>query len=146
MALPPSQALDIPTVLICDDEPLLARSLARYLERMGMHCIEETIADRVHGLVKQHHPSVVVLDVHQQIDGRDLLSRIKSDPETSDTKVLVLSGIEDQFIRQTCLELGAEDYEVKPFSRSFAKKVCRLAGWDVTTPASEDDLPFPATH
>jgi CheY-like chemotaxis protein len=123
-----SPAEDAPTVLICDDEPLLVRALSRHLERMGLRCISDTSSQRVLELTRVHHPAIVILDVHQHIDGRDLLSRLKRDPETASTKVLVLSAIEDQYTRQTCLELGAEDYEVKPFDTSFALKVARMAG------------------
>jgi two-component system response regulator AdeR len=42
--------------------------------------------------------------------------------------VLVLSAIEDQFTRHVCLELGADDYDVKPFDPSFMSKVARMAG------------------
>ena len=50
------------------------------------------------------------------------------DPRTKHIKVLVLSAIEDQFTRHVCLELGADDYDVKPFDPCFMSKVARLAG------------------
>ena len=44
-----------------------------------------------------------------------------------DLKVVILSANEDQFMRNLCLELGAEDYEVKPFDPTFIRRVARLA-------------------
>ena len=78
---------------------------------------------------------MIILDIHQHIDGRDLLARLKKDPETRGAKVFVLSAIEDQFTRQTCLGLGAEDYDTKPFDISFVHKIARRAGIDPMRPA-----------
>ncbi len=121
---------EAPTILICDDEPLLVSALARHIERMGLKCISDTSSRLVHELARKHKPAVIVLDIHQQIDGRDLLLQLKKDPETARCKVLVLSAIEDQFTRQTCLGLGADDYDVKPFDSLFIHKIVRLAGFN----------------
>jgi CheY-like chemotaxis protein len=115
-----------PTVLISDDEPMLVSALSREARRVGLEPIADTTSDVV-TLAKRLHPDVILLDVHQRIDGRDLLARLKKDPETRDVKVVILSAVEDQFMRRVCLELGAEDYEVKPFDPTFLRKVARLA-------------------
>ena len=57
-------------------------------------------------LAVRHQPAVIILDLKQHVDGRDLLAALKRDPRTKDIKVLVLSAIEDQFTRHVCLELG----------------------------------------
>ena len=101
-------------------------ALSRGARRAGMEPVTDTTSDVV-TLARQHHPDVILLDVHQGIDGRDLLARLKRDPETRDVKVIILSGIEDQFMRLTCLELGAEDYAVKPFDLAFLNRVARIA-------------------
>ena len=77
-------------------------------------------------------PALIVLDVNQRIDGRDLLARLKKDPETRDLPVIMLSGVEDQFTRRVCLELGAVDYAVKPIDIALMMKFARLAGSTVT--------------
>ena len=115
-----------PMVLISDDEPMLVTALSREARRCGMDTVGDTTSDVV-GLARKHRPDVILLDVHQRIDGRDLLAHLKRDPETCDVKVIVLSAVEDQFMRRTCLELGAEDYAVKPFDPAFLHKVARLA-------------------
>jgi CheY-like chemotaxis protein len=125
---------DEASVLICDDEPLLVAALTLQLEHLGLRCVSDTSSRMVHELARKHHPRVIVLDIHQQVDGRDLLQQLKKDPETARCKVLVLSGVEDQFTRQTCLALGAEDYVVKPFDSFFVRKVARLAGLDPRDP------------
>ncbi|MDP1822639.1 MAG: response regulator [Archangium sp.] len=115
-----------PVVLISDDEPLVVAAFAREARRVGMDTVTDTTSDVV-TLARKHQPDVILLDMRQRIDGRDLLQRLKHDPETCDLKVIVLSAVEDQFMRRVCLELGAEDYAVKPFDPAFLHRVARIA-------------------
>ncbi|QSQ23151.1 response regulator [Pyxidicoccus parkwayensis] len=116
-----------PVVLISDDEPLIVSALAREAKRSGLTCISDTTSERVLDLARQHRPAVIILDINQHQDGRDLLAKLKQDPATRDCKVIILSGVEDQFTRHVCFELGADDYEVKPFDPTFMTRVARLA-------------------
>ena len=115
-----------PVVLISDDEPMLVSALAREARRVGLEPITDTTSHVV-DVARRHHPDVILLDLRQRIDGRDLLASLKRDPATRDVKVIVLSAEEDQFMRHICLQLGADDYEVKPFDPMFLRKVARLA-------------------
>ena len=117
-----------PTILIADDEPGVVAALAREARRAGLSYITDTTSHQVLELAAKHQPAVIILDLKQHVDGRDLLAALKRDPRTRNIKVLVLSAIEDQFTRHVCLELGADDYDVKPFDPSFMSKVARLAG------------------
>lgn len=120
-------AMTPPVVLISDDEPLIVSALAREAKRSGLTCISDTTSERVLELARQHRPAVIILDINQHQDGRDLLAQLKQDPATRDCKVIILSGVEDQFTRHVCFELGADDYEVKPFDPTFMTRVARLA-------------------
>ena len=115
-----------PLVLISDDEPLLVSALAREGRRSGLTCITDTTSEHVLELARQHHPAVIILDINQRRDGRDLLAQLKQDPATRDSKVIILSAVEDQYMRHLCFELGADDYEVKPFDATFMTRVARL--------------------
>ncbi|HET9158366.1 MAG TPA: response regulator [Myxococcaceae bacterium] len=117
-----------PTILIADDEPGVVAALAREARRAGLSYITDTTSQQVLELAVRHQPAVIILDLKQHVDGRDLMAALKRDPRTRNIKVLVLSAIEDQFTRHVCLELGADDYDVKPFDPSFMSKVARLAG------------------
>ncbi|MCU0697240.1 MAG: response regulator [Myxococcaceae bacterium] len=114
-----------PTILVSDDEPMLVNALKREARRFGIDVLIDT-ASNVVALAAEHHPDLIVLDVHQGTDGRDLLADLKRHPDTKDVPVIMLSANEDQFLRHTCFELGAMDYEVKPFDPSFVRKVARL--------------------
>jgi two-component system response regulator AdeR len=115
-----------PLVLISDDEPLLVSALAREGRRSGLTCITDTTAENVLTLARQHRPAVIILDIYQRHDGRDLLAQLKQDPETRESKVVILSAVEDQHMRHQCFELGAEAYEVKPFNATFMPRIARL--------------------
>jgi two-component system response regulator AdeR len=125
----------LPTILISDDEPLTVKAIAREARRAGLDPVAVTSPDLVHEAAARLQPRVILLDIHQPIDGRDLLNRLKHDPRTRHIPVLVLSGDEDQFLRHTCFELGARDYAVKPFDVTLMLKVLHLA--------LEDAIPQP---
>jgi CheY-like chemotaxis protein len=129
-----------PVVLISDDEPLLVNALSREARRVGLQAVPDTSSDVV-DLARSLQPDVIVLDIHQGIDGRDLLAKLKKDPETAHLKVVILSANEDQFMRHLCLELGAEDYEVKPFDPTFIRRIARLANADKPQPAASASAP-----
>jgi two-component system, OmpR family, response regulator AdeR len=117
-----------PLVLIADDEPLVVSALAREAGRSGLAAVADTTSEHVLELARKHRPAVIILDLHQRQDGRDLLAQLKQDPETRDCKVVILSGVEDQYTRHVCFKLGADAYEVKPFNPSFMPRVARMAG------------------
>ncbi len=115
-----------PVVLISDDEPLLVNALSREARRVGLQAVADTSSDVV-DIARAVQPDVIVLDIHQRVDGRDLLAKLKKDPATAHLKVVILSANEDQFMRHLCLELGAVDYEVKPFDPTFIRRIARMA-------------------
>jgi two-component system, OmpR family, response regulator AdeR len=128
-----------PLVLISDDEPLVVSAFARNARMFGLEVISDTTSQHVLELARRHQPRVIVLDIHQRVDGRDLLAQLKKDPETRECQVIVLTGVEDQFTRHVCFDLGAVDYEVKPFDSTFMVKVARLAGVDPYEPLAAGD-------
>lgn len=115
-----------PCILISDDEPLLVSAMNREAKRLGLCVIADT-SSRVLELAAEHQPDVIILDVHQLKDGRDLLSALKKDERTRELPVIMLSARDDHFTRLVCLQLGALDYEVKPFDPGFLRRVARVA-------------------
>jgi two-component system, OmpR family, response regulator AdeR len=124
-----------PTVLISDDEPLLVSAFAREARRSGITVVADTTSERLLELAKLIKPDLIVLDVHQKVDGRVQLARLKRDPDTRHIRVVVLSAVEDQLTRHVCLNLGAIDYEVKPMDGGFIRKVIKLV--NAPTPSPE---------
>ena len=63
-----------PTLLLADDDPTIADSLAPFLERAGFHVL--VVSDGMHALekVQAHHPELIILDVLMpRMDGREVL-------------------------------------------------------------------------
>ena len=125
-----------PQLLIADDEPGLVSALVRAARREGMSCVTDTTGSNVMKLARLHRPSVALIDIRQQVDGRDLLAALKRDPETRHIKVIMLSAVEDQFTRHLCFELGADDYETKPFDPRLMAKVRRMVQAALTEEAA----------
>ncbi len=99
-------------VLVVDDEPTVRDIVARYLERDGYLVRQVADGDDVAAAVETFHPDLIVLDVmlpHRSgLDVlRDLGARVP---------VILLTARTDETDRVLGLELGADDYVVKPFS------------------------------
>ena len=68
---------------------------------------------------------LIILDIVQEIDGRDLLRELKGDALTKDIEVFVLTASDDPLVRRVCFELGASDCFVKPSDGRFLSKVVK---------------------
>jgi DNA-binding response OmpR family regulator len=103
------------TVLVVDDEPMVRDVVARYLERDGHRVVTAADGDSARGLIEREEPSLVLLDVMLPgtTDGLALCRWIRS---TSELPVILLTARVEEADRIVGLELGADDYLVKPFS------------------------------
>lgn len=109
-------------VLVVDDEPMVLEVVTAYLERDGFQVVTATSGREALAAIEKARPDLVVLDVMlPEIDGFDVLGRIR---RTSDTPVILLTARTEEPDRVLGLELGADDYVVKPFSpRELAARV-----------------------
>ncbi len=112
-------------VLVVDDEPMVREVVARYLERDGVRVHEVADGDQALAWLAANHPALVVLDVMLPgVDGLSLLRRLRAD---GDVPVILLTARAEEVDRVVGLELGADDYVVKPFSpRELAVRVRNL--------------------
>ncbi len=110
----------MPSLLIIEDSPELGELLARDLGAAGFTV--ESAADGLAGLelVQRHPPDALVLDwMLPGLDGLEVLRRLRASPlpELAGLPVLMLTARSEEVDRVLGLELGADDYLVKPFSR-----------------------------
>lgn len=106
--------LDRPTILLADDDPTVADSLAPFLERAGYHVL--VVSDGVNALEKAqaHHPELIILDVLMpRMDGRETLRRLRK--ANIWTPTILLTQVGEASERALALEEGADDYLNKPF-------------------------------
>jgi DNA-binding response OmpR family regulator len=109
-------------VLVVDDEPIVRDVVVRYLERDGYRTLQAASGDQAQGLLERESCSLVVLDVMLPgVSGLDLCRWIRS---RSDLPIVMLTALGEEADRIVGLELGADDYLVKPFSpRELAVRV-----------------------
>ncbi len=111
-----------PQVLVVDDEPLVREVVARYLELDGVQVHEAADGQQASDWLDSNVADLIVLDVMLPgVDGLALLRRVRAN---SDVPVILLTARADEIDRIVGLELGADDYVVKPFSpRELAVRV-----------------------
>ena len=119
------QGVMTPRILISDDDPMVVSALSRLARKVGVEVIGDTQSG-AHELAKEYQPDLILLDLRQHVDGRDLLAQLKRDETTSHIKVILMSSAEDEWIRRQCLELGAVDFITKPLDVPFYVLVARL--------------------
>ena len=103
-----------PEILIIEDEPSIAEVVELYLRRAGYQV--QTVRDGNAAMqrLEQHLPDLLVLDIMLPgVDGFSLLRWLR---ERSDAPVIFITARREEVDRIAGLELGADDYVVKPFS------------------------------
>jgi DNA-binding response OmpR family regulator/signal transduction histidine kinase len=104
------------TLLVVDDNPMNRDLLSRQLARAGY--VVETAEDGHQALDVLHERAfdLVLLDVIMpEIDGLEVLRRIKADAGLAEIPVMMLSSLDDVESAIRCIELGADDFLHKPF-------------------------------
>jgi DNA-binding response OmpR family regulator len=101
-------------IMIVEDEPSIAEVVALYLRRAGYQVQTVREGDAALKLLEQHLPDLLVLDV--MLPGADGFSILRWLRDRSDVPVIFITARREEVERIAGLELGADDYVVKPFS------------------------------
>lgn len=102
------------TIMIVEDEPAVARGVQVALEREGYSVSVQPTGEEAIANFADAAPDLVVLDVRLPgIDGFEVLRRLRRD---SRAPVIFLTARSDEVDKVVGLEIGADDYLVKPFS------------------------------
>jgi signal transduction histidine kinase/CheY-like chemotaxis protein len=117
-------AVDVsrPLVIIVEDDTAAAELLMRQIEHAGFRTeIARTGLEAV-AMAKEHKPAAITLDIMlPDVDGWEVLTRLKRDPVTSDIPVIVVSVVDNPDLGRA---LGALDYFVKPVeARELVKRL-----------------------
>ncbi|MBQ3423946.1 MAG: response regulator transcription factor [Clostridia bacterium] len=103
-----------PLILIADDDPVVHESLGLYLSSEGYEHQSAYDGQQALEMVESLHPDMVVLDLMMpRVSGIDVCRTIR---QTSSLPIIMLTAKGEEIDRILGLELGADDYIVKPFS------------------------------
>ena len=132
------------TILVVEDEPSIAEVVGLYLQRAGYQV--RTAADGKIAMtaLENELPDLVILDLMlPEIDGLSLTRWLR---ERSDVPIIMLTARREEIDRIAGLEMGADDYVVKPFSpqelvsrvRAVMRRLKRASSQDGQAPASTE--------
>lgn len=100
-------------ILIADDDAGIVDSISMMLEIMG-YDVDFTYDGAKVADAMQTHPDLVLLDIWMSgYDGREICKKLKSNTQTKDIPVLMISASRD--VKQSALDAGADDFLEKPF-------------------------------
>lgn len=121
------------TILVVDDELEIVKVVRAYLEQSGFRVVTASDGQQALAVFRREHPDLIVLDLNlPSLDGLAVCRAIRRE---SDVPIIMLTARVDETDRLIGLELGADDYIVKPFSPrevvARVRAVLRRAG---TTP------------
>jgi two-component system, OmpR family, phosphate regulon response regulator PhoB len=108
---------DAARILVVDDEPDITALVAYHLAKAGYRVSTAASGPEALRAAREDRPDLVVLDL--MLPGRsgfDVLSELRSQPETKSVGVVLLTAKKDEPDRIRGLSLGADDYIAKPFS------------------------------
>ena len=114
-------------VLIVDDNEAFRRLNAEFIKMDGHTVLTARNGRETLDLVRQEHPDILLLDVMMPgIDGYKICRKVKSDPETQDTMVVMVTALPPHE-RFKSFQAGADEHITKPLqSRQLRDLVRRL--------------------
>ncbi|HEX8261244.1 MAG TPA: response regulator transcription factor [Allosphingosinicella sp.] len=104
-------------ILVCDDDPLLLDLVQFKLTARGYDSSAARDGGEAMAALAEQAPDAVVLDAMMPVlDGYEVLRRIRENPEFAELPVIMLTARRQEQDVLSALQLGANDYMVKPFS------------------------------
>ena len=101
-------------ILIVEDESRIVRTLRLYLEQAGFAVCAAADGEQALAVFKRERPSLILLDLNLPgLDGLDVCRALRRD---SHVPIIMVTARSEEMDRLIGLELGADDYVVKPFS------------------------------
>lgn len=102
------------TILVVDDDPHIRQLLVFALGKAGLDTLEAGNGEDAVTMIGEHGPDLVILDINMPLlDGLEVCRRVRA---TSGVPILFLSSRDEEIDRVLGIELGGDDYVVKPFS------------------------------
>jgi two-component system phosphate regulon response regulator PhoB len=103
-------------ILIVEDHPTMREAMKLILEHEGFEIREAPDGAIAIAMVQAQPPDLMFLDLNiPGMSGVDVLTKIKTDPDTKDVRVIVITATGEEG-REYARSLGADEYFTKPFS------------------------------
>ena len=110
------------TILIVDDDEPNREILEDQIALLGHKTLMAENGLSALAKIEKHNPDLILLDLMMpEMDGHQVLERIKSDSKTQDIPIIVISALDDMNSVIPCIQRGADDYLVKPFKSEILK-------------------------
>jgi len=112
-------------ILVVDDEPKIVRLARDYLEKNGYRVVTAGDGPSALAMARRERPDLIVLDLLLPgLDGREVCRILRAE---SDVPIIMLTALSEESDQIAWLEIGADDYIVKPFSpRALVARVRAL--------------------
>jgi DNA-binding response OmpR family regulator len=117
-------------VLICDDEPYIVESVSYVVRKAGFDVVTAEDGEEALAAAHREKPDLVFLDIMMPgIAGDEVCRRLKADPSTRDTHVVILTARGQEEDERRAMEMGADEFMTKPFSpRKLRARILELLG------------------
>ena len=118
-------------ILVVDDDPGIVRLMEELLGRDDRFEVRTATTGYDAGMAtREFRPNLVLLDyMLPDVNGNVVCERLRADPELSDTRIIVVSGVVRQDEIDTLLAAGADDFVAKPFdAEELIARIVALVG------------------
>lgn len=134
---------DKPSILVVDDDPSISRLEQLYLEKENFEVRTAARGDEALEEFRRLPPDLILLDV--MLPGLDGYQVLKAVRKSGSIPVIMVTARGETFDKVLCLELGADDYMVKPFDgkEMVARVKAVLRRTQGAEEESKSDLSFP---
>ena len=126
------------SILIVDDAQDILKVLSRRLESWGYKALTSDNGEEALRIVEEQIPDLILLDVMMpKMKGREVCARLKANPKTKHIPIIFLTalGLADHV--KAGMDLGADDYIVKPFEPDELKERITVCLTRHSNPSSE---------
>ena len=127
------------TVLVVDDDEVNRDLLSRRLTKAGYTTHTAGSGAEAMNLINEHRYDLILLDIMMaQMDGYQVLQKVRSREAYKDTPVIMISALGDAASIARCMELGANDYIMKPYNANILnERVFKLLGNKIPATTAE---------
>lgn len=122
--------------LVVDDEPDVVDSVSELFTLRNYTVVTATSGTKALEQMKKENPNIIILDIRMpDISGIEVLKEIKKNYPKA--RVIMLTGVEDESVKNQAIGLGANGYLTKPYSysellemsRKLIQEICQEEGF-----------------